>query len=150
MRQRYRSIYEDFKPQFCYFKVIILLRRLLFAVIIEMCSNYVTLQVISYLRLLCVFMSRHTCRRCHAAVVCRGYPPLLSLALIMAIQNPQALIALSFFPVLRVHVLAGGAVLRLAGCSLHRAAALAAISHHQAAVYTTNAHTVRGTGHSIT
>ena len=47
MRQRYRSIYEDFKPQFCYFKVIILLRRLLFAVIIEMCSNYVTLQFIS-------------------------------------------------------------------------------------------------------
>jgi hypothetical protein len=48
MRQRYQSIYEDFKPQFWFYKVVILLRRLLFAVIIEMCSNYVTLQVISW------------------------------------------------------------------------------------------------------
>lgn len=45
MRQRYQSIYGDFKPQFWFYKVIILVRRLLFAVIIEMCNNYVTLQV---------------------------------------------------------------------------------------------------------
>jgi hypothetical protein len=47
MRQRYRSIYEDFKPQVWYYKVVILLRRLLFAVIVEMASTRVMLQVLA-------------------------------------------------------------------------------------------------------
>ena len=46
LRQRYRGIYENFSPDCCYWGLVLLTRKLLFAVIIVLCDRRVALQVL--------------------------------------------------------------------------------------------------------
>ncbi len=45
MRRRYRKIYEDFRPIFMWWKEMLLLRKLLFAVIVSIFSTRIEAQV---------------------------------------------------------------------------------------------------------
>jgi hypothetical protein len=50
MRQRYKKIYEDFRPQFMAWKLVLLCRKLLFAIVVVMTSKVETqvLQVVAF------------------------------------------------------------------------------------------------------
>jgi hypothetical protein len=45
IRRRYRKIYEDFKPQFVYWKPVLLVRKLLFAFVVVLVNSNVEAQV---------------------------------------------------------------------------------------------------------
>ena len=44
LRQRYRKIYEDYRPQLMFWKEVLLMRKLLFAVIVVMLNNNIEMQ----------------------------------------------------------------------------------------------------------
>jgi hypothetical protein len=44
MRLRYRKIYEDYKPRFMWWKLVLLARKLLFAAIVVMVNKDIELQ----------------------------------------------------------------------------------------------------------
>jgi hypothetical protein len=66
MRQRYKKIYEDFRPQFMAWKLVLLCRKLLFAIVVVMPSN-IEMQV--WLVLGClgntISRKRHCVAPCH-------------------------------------------------------------------------------------
>jgi hypothetical protein len=45
MLDRYRKIYEDYKPAYNYWKLVLLIRKLLFALIVVLLDNNVEVQV---------------------------------------------------------------------------------------------------------
>jgi hypothetical protein len=45
MRQRYRGLYQNFRPACCFWGLVLLARKLLFAAIAVMCNHQVALQV---------------------------------------------------------------------------------------------------------
>ena len=46
LRQRYRKIYEDYRPQLMFWKEVLLMRKLLFAVIVVMLNNNIEMQYV--------------------------------------------------------------------------------------------------------
>ena len=44
LRQRYRKIYEDYRPQLMYWKEVLLMRKLLFAAVVVMVNKNIELQ----------------------------------------------------------------------------------------------------------
>lgn len=55
MRQRYKKIYEDYKPAFMFYKEILLCRKLLFAVIVTM-NRSVEMQCVRHVRPRCLVL----------------------------------------------------------------------------------------------
>ena len=54
LRTRYRKMYEDYKPQFLYWKLVLIVRKLTFACVVVLLSNNVLAQVRSAKRVLVV------------------------------------------------------------------------------------------------
>ena len=45
VRHRYRKLYEDYKPEFAYWKVVLLLRKCMFAAVVQLLHDNVGVQV---------------------------------------------------------------------------------------------------------